>query len=162
MNRIIALLLLVNSLTVHATAKPMDTQVTCRNYDYHNLGGDRKIVEVRVQKIKKDPVFTVTISNVRETLLADKVTYQEASRLVAYELQDVKCLQDSDDPLLLTCAKEGKQLQYFNITLMERKTMLSAISTTPGKIVNYKNFALHLYDGAYQFEQEFGDCGFAF
>lgn len=162
MKNLIAFLLSITSVTAFAVAKPMDTQVTCRNYDYHNLGGDRKVVEVRVHKVKKDPVFNVTISNLRENLQADKVTYVETSRLVAYELTDVTCLQDSDDPLLLTCAKQGKQLQYFNIALQERKTMLSAISTTPGRIAIYRNFGLHLYDGAYQFEQEFSECGFAF
>jgi hypothetical protein len=132
------LLMLFVALDAYAAPATFNS-VVCRSYDYYQLGGDRKVVEIAIGK-SADGVYSATASHSYEVLLSDG-SFRVRDRTVDADFSGLTCLQGGtgDDPRVVTCATPGVA-QYVNLARIERTTVMSAFSSRPGQVVKSFDF----------------------
>ena len=118
--------------------------LVCRSYDYYQLGGDRKVLEVAVSR-EPQGTYRVTVARAYEILLANQ-EYRERDRSTEVDLQGFSCTQASAaiDPKVVTCATPSI-VNYFSLARLDRTLTLSAFSSTPGRVVKTTTYEATLY-----------------
>lgn len=131
----IALSLLSMTLaSLPANAEGSLESLICRSHDYYQMGGDRKTLEISLNK-QAGGQFNLKISRTFDVLLPNH-EYQERNRYTETEMVDLNCVQASGaiDPKVVTCT--GATLKsYFNLSRIDRTLIMSELSSKPGKIV---------------------------
>jgi hypothetical protein len=139
----IALLGLLAS-TAPALADAPFPSLTCRSFDYFQLGGDRKVLEIAVRR-EEAGTYQVTVSRIYETLLPNR-EYREKERALVEEMPGLTCLQaaGTTDPKVVTCASREIKA-YFGLSRLDRTVLASAFSSRPGQVVRSTTFEAAVY-----------------
>ncbi|MGZ3704492.1 MAG: hypothetical protein ACXVB9_19045 [Bdellovibrionota bacterium] len=118
--------------------------LVCRSYDYYQLGGDRKTLEVALTKLANGK-FKVVVAHTFDTLQPDH-QYLERNRYSDPEMPNLNCVQapDSVDPKVITCTGDDLN-SYFNISRLERTIILSQLSSRPGQVVKTISYEADVY-----------------
>jgi len=118
--------------------------LVCRSYDYYQLAGDRKVLEIDVAK-DLHGTYRVTVAKTYEILLANQ-EYRERDRSTEVDLQGLACTQAaaSVDPKVVTCATPSAW-NYFDLARLDRTLTLSAFSVTPGRVVQTTTYEGTIY-----------------
>jgi len=148
MKNLIGMMVSVMAVSGSALAEEAHfNSLICHNYDYYQLGGDRKALEIAVTK---DSIgkYTVTVSRTYEVLQENR-QYIVRDRVVETDFKGLKCLQASlpEDPKVVTCAAGSPHLDlYFRLARLDRTGISSSFSTDPGRIIKSMSYEAAVYD----------------
>lgn len=123
--------------------------IVCRKYDYYQLGGDRKVFEVAVEKSIYN-YFKLTISNLYEVRQPDG-TFKVRDRANAENpIGSMLCTQASEeDPKVITCRADYEDgFDYLSIDRIDRTSVMSAMASEPGKIIHHTSYDIELLKAA--------------
>ncbi len=139
-----ALVVLAALSSSPAHAEATFDSLTCRAYDYFELGGDRKTLEILVAK-QATGKYKLTVSRTFDVLQPNH-DYLERNRYAETEMTNLNCVQapGSVDPKVITCT--GATLKsYFNLSRLERTLIKSELSITPQRIIKTITYEASVY-----------------
>jgi len=143
MKHILALALLAPTLA-HANPATFES-ITCRQYDYYQLKGDRKVIEVTIRQ-GGELVYTANVAHVYETLQPDH-TFRERDRTSDFDEAALKCVQADGavDPKVITCARGAGALDYIAIVRNDKTLSSSAFSSKPDRAIKTTTYEADVY-----------------
>jgi hypothetical protein len=120
--------------------------LVCRSYDYYQLGGDRKVLEIAATRNRLG-TYRITVARAYEILLANG-DFLERERNTETDLPGLTCTQAplANDPKVVTCATPLIE-NYLSLARVDRTLVLSAFSMTPGRVVNSTSYEATLFGG---------------
>lgn len=143
------LLTLLGLLSTTAMASPKPIDLLCRSYDYYELAGNRKVVEIAVTR-EAGGTYDVKLSHIFETLSNGQ--YTESSRTVRMDLTGLTCTQADPtvDPNVISCSNPGVQ-SYFGLSRIDETVVMSPFSSKPGNVIKTHRYESTIFgNGAEQ------------
>lgn len=120
--------------------------IVCRKYDHYQLGGDRKVFEVSLQR-EEGNLYHLQIADLYEVRQSDG-SYKIRNRGNAQNpITGMVCTQAGKDIDLkvITCSKDLEHgFDYLSIARMDRTGIMSAMADEPGKIIHYTSYDINL------------------
>ena len=136
-------LMSLGSFMAMAASKPIDLR--CRSFDYFELAGNRRVIEVLLTQ-EGGGTYEAKVAHVFETLSSGQ--YVESSRSVEMDLPGLTCIQADPnvDLKVISCSNSGVK-SYFGISRIDQTVIMSPYSSSPGSVVKTTTYEGTIFSG---------------
>jgi opacity protein-like surface antigen len=155
---ILAMLSATTMSALASAAAPAFQSLTCRSYDYYQMGGDRKTLEVKLER-EAAGTYQVQVTRTYDVLQADH-SYQVRDRSLEASFGGLTCVQAeaSVDAKVISCKDAGPAFRYFGLSRVDRTVIMSAFSSKPEKVIKTTSYDAAVYGDKVQDFTYFTEC----